>query len=191
MALDLRSVAGVITIIRSTEVDKSWDRFVESHPRGTVGHLSAWGTIAREAYGHECIYLIADDGGEIAGVLPLVRISSRLFGRRLVSMPFLDYGGVLADPDRGIETALVDDALRLTRQRGAHGLGLRQFHPEPGFFSWWDYRAGHFHKKMGLRIDAILASPPLASRLAECGIDRNFRKGPKPSDHAPLLAEFQ
>ena len=44
---------------------------------------------------------------------------------------------------------------------------------------------------MGLRIDAILLSPPLASRLAECGIDRNFRKGPKPSDHAPLLVELQ
>ena len=67
----------------------------------------------------------------------------------------------------------------------------RAVHPDEVGFTWWDYRAGHFHKKMGLRIDAILASPPLASRLAECGIDRNFRKGPKPSDHAPLLAEFQ
>jgi FemAB-related protein (PEP-CTERM system-associated) len=119
-----------MTIQRLTEVDKSWDRFVESHPRGTVGHLSAWGTIAREAYGHECAYLVADEGGEIAGVLPLVRISSRLFGRRLVSMPFLDYGGVLADADRGVDAALVDEALRLCRERGAHGLGLRQFHPE-------------------------------------------------------------
>ena len=120
-----------MTISVSTEVDKSWDRFVESHPRGTVGHLSAWGAIAHEAYGHDCLYLVADDGGEIAGVLPLVRIRSRLFGRRLVSMPFLDYGGVLADPDRGVETALVDEALGLARRTGVHGLGLRQFHPEP------------------------------------------------------------
>ena len=44
-------------------------------------------------------------------MLPLVRISSRLFGRRLVSMPFLDYGGVLAEPERGAETALVEEAL--------------------------------------------------------------------------------
>jgi len=131
LALGLPLLGRVITIIRSTEVDKSWDRFVESHPRGTVGHLSAWGTIAREAYGHEPVYLVADDGGEIAGVLPLVRIFSRLFGHRFVSMPFLDYGGVLADPGRGVETALVDEALSLTRQRGIHGLGLRQLHPEP------------------------------------------------------------
>jgi exodeoxyribonuclease III len=67
----------------------------------------------------------------------------------------------------------------------------RAVHPDEVGFTWWDYRAGHFHKKMGLRIDAILLSPPVAAQLSECGIDRNFRKGPKPSDHAPLLAEFQ
>ena len=68
---------------------------------------------------------------------------------------------------------------------------FRSLHADEPGFTWWDYRAGHFHKKMGLRIDAILVSPPLAARLTECGIDRNFRKGPKPSDHAPLLAAFQ
>ena len=57
---------------------------------------------------------------------------------------------------------------------------------EPGF-TWWDYRQGHFHRNMGLRIDAILLSQPLADDLIECGIDRDFRKGPRPSDHAPLL----
>ena len=131
LAPDLPWSGDVITIHRTAEVDKSWDRFVESHPRGTVGHLSAWGTIAREAYAHEPVYLVAEDGGEIAGVLPLVGISSRLFGRRLVSMPFLDYGGVLAETGRGVEGALVDAALALARERRVHGVGLRQFHPEP------------------------------------------------------------
>jgi exodeoxyribonuclease-3 len=60
---------------------------------------------------------------------------------------------------------------------------------EPGF-TWWDYRAGHFHKKLGLRIDLALLKPALVERLRACGIDRNFRKGPKPSDHAPLLVEL-
>jgi exodeoxyribonuclease III len=68
---------------------------------------------------------------------------------------------------------------------------FRSLHPDEPGFTWWDYRAGHFHKKMGLRIDAILLAPALAERLQECGIDRNFRKGPKPSDHAPLLAELR
>ena len=68
----------------------------------------------------------------------------------------------------------------------------RELHPEPEVgFTWWDYRQGHFHRKMGLRIDALLMTPDLAERLAECGIDRGFRKGPKPSDHAPLLAELR
>jgi exodeoxyribonuclease III len=68
---------------------------------------------------------------------------------------------------------------------------FRALHPhEPGF-TWWDYRAGHFHRRMGLRIDAFLLSAPLAERLASCGIDRDFRKGRKPSDHAPLLCELR
>ena len=67
----------------------------------------------------------------------------------------------------------------------------RHLHPEPEVgFTWWDYRAGHFHKKLGLRIDFVLLTPDLAERLESCGIDRNFRKGPKPSDHAPLLLEL-
>jgi exodeoxyribonuclease III len=64
---------------------------------------------------------------------------------------------------------------------------FRELHPgEPGF-TWWDYRQGHFHRNMGLRIDAFLLSQPLAGDLIECRIDRDFRKGSKPSDHAPLL----
>ena len=66
----------------------------------------------------------------------------------------------------------------------------RYLHPDQVGYTWWDYRAGHFHKKLGLRIDLVLASTDLAGRLVSCGIDRNFRKGAKPSDHAPLLAEL-
>jgi exodeoxyribonuclease III len=68
---------------------------------------------------------------------------------------------------------------------------FRELHPDEPGFTWWDYRQGHFHRRMGLRIDALLLSPPLAQRLASCGIDRDFRKGTKPSDHAPLLCELR
>lgn len=67
---------------------------------------------------------------------------------------------------------------------------FRSLHPDEPGFTWWDYRQGHFHRKLGLRIDAFLLSPELAGRLRECGIDRTYRKGPKPSDHAPLLARL-
>ena len=65
----------------------------------------------------------------------------------------------------------------------------RDLHPDDVGFTWWDYRQGHFHRKLGLRIDYLLLGPRLAGGVTTCGIDRNFRKGTKPSDHAPLLAE--
>jgi exodeoxyribonuclease-3 len=66
----------------------------------------------------------------------------------------------------------------------------RQLHPSDQHFTWWDYRAGNFHKNLGLRIDLALVSTKLAAKLRECGIDRDFRKGHKPSDHAPLLVRL-
>jgi exodeoxyribonuclease-3 len=64
---------------------------------------------------------------------------------------------------------------------------FRLLHPaEPGF-TWWDYRQGHFQRDMGLRIDAVMLSQALAGDLINCKIDRYFRKGSRPSDHAPLL----
>jgi exodeoxyribonuclease III len=56
--------------------------------------------------------------------------------------------------------------------------------------TWWDYRAGAFHRGHGLRIDLILASASLVDRIAACGMVRDFRKGAKPSDHAPVLLEL-
>jgi exodeoxyribonuclease III len=66
----------------------------------------------------------------------------------------------------------------------------RTLHPTEVQYTWWDYRAGNFHKGLGLRIDLALVSRSLAERLRHCGIDRDFRKGPKPSDHAPLLVDL-
>jgi exodeoxyribonuclease III len=59
-----------------------------------------------------------------------------------------------------------------------------------GLYSWWDYRAGRFHKRQGMRIDLILATASLAGKATWSVVDRNARKGVKPSDHAPVLADF-
>jgi exodeoxyribonuclease-3 len=62
---------------------------------------------------------------------------------------------------------------------------------EPNRFTWWDYRAGNFHKNFGMRIDHLLCTAPVASRTRWAEIDREARKGkPIPSDHAPLLADL-
>ena len=81
-------------------------------------------------------------------------------------------------------------ALAAVRERGGLVDAYRELEPEEPGFTWWDYRQGHFHRKMGLRIDLVLLSAESAGRLETCGIDRNFRKGPKPSDHAPLLTRL-
>jgi exodeoxyribonuclease-3 len=67
----------------------------------------------------------------------------------------------------------------------------RTRHEEPARYTWWDYRAGHFHKNFGMRIDHLLVTPPLADRIVWTDIDREARKGkPTPSDHAPLIVDF-
>jgi exodeoxyribonuclease-3 len=67
---------------------------------------------------------------------------------------------------------------------------FRRLHPEPELYSWWDYRAGDFHKHRGMRIDLLLATKALADRATFALIDRFARKGTGPSDHAPLLVDF-
>jgi exodeoxyribonuclease-3 len=67
----------------------------------------------------------------------------------------------------------------------------RRLHPEPGRYTWWDYRAGNFHKNYGMRIDHLLVTRPVAARTVWAEIDREARKGkPLPSDHAPLVIDL-
>ena len=69
--------------------------------------------------------------------------------------------------------------------------GYRSKRPEPDRFTWWDYRAGNFHKNLGMRIDHLLFTRPLAERIVAAEIDREARKGvPIPSDHAPLFVDL-
>jgi exodeoxyribonuclease-3 len=100
----------------------------------------------------------------------------------------------LYDPAQFVESTHVtnEERSRLAAIEAAGGLidAYRALHPDTQQFTWWDYRAGNFHKGLGLRIDLALISESLSSRLRECGIDRNFRKGTKPSDHAPLLVRL-
>jgi exodeoxyribonuclease-3 len=67
----------------------------------------------------------------------------------------------------------------------------REQRPERGRFSWWDYRAGMFHRNEGMRIDLLYASAPVASRVVWAEIDREARKGPPtPSDHTPVVIDL-
>ncbi len=67
---------------------------------------------------------------------------------------------------------------------------FRDHHDEGALYSWWDYRDGNFHKRKGMRIDLILATDPVRSRVGRVFVDRNARKGKLPSDHAPVIADL-
>jgi exodeoxyribonuclease-3 len=84
------------------------------------------------------------------------------------------------------------------RYRDLLGCGFsdvfRALHPDEVAFSWWDYRGGAFHRKLGLRIDFLLANPAALPRFKAIAIDRDFRKkkdGLTPSDHAPVFADLE
>jgi exodeoxyribonuclease-3 len=101
---------------------------------------------------------------------------------RDVHDPRLWSGRVLfSDPERA--------AFRRLIERGLVDVFRRFEQPEKSF-SWWDYRMNAFRRNLGLRIDHILASPELASICRRCRIDDAPRKHARPSDHAPVVAEF-
>ena len=104
-------------------VPEEWDAFVRRQPGWTHFHLHGWRTVMADALGHEAIYLAARHEGALNGVLPLVRVRSVLFGHYLVSMPFVNYGGPLGDPDA--VRALAAEAVRLANAGGVKLLELR------------------------------------------------------------------
>ena len=99
----------------------------------------------------------------------------------------------VANPDKWARSVLCDPKGR-DKLSEIMALGLKdvvRLHNEgPGPYSWWDYRMLAFPKGDGLRIDLILASEALAGRSSAAWVDRDERKGKKPSDHAPVLATF-
>lgn len=107
-----------------------WDAFVEAQPRWTAFHLHGWRPLVASLYGHETPFLCARDAsGNLAGVLPLVRVRSRLFGHYLVSMPFVSYGGPLGT-DKAVG-ALATAAVEMADRDGADLLELRSQHELP------------------------------------------------------------
>ena len=102
----------------------AWDRFVATHPAATHFHQAAWGKLIERVFGHQPHYLLAEQDGAIAGVLPLVHMRTRLFGASLASLPFCVYGGPLAH-DAATAQALAAHATRLQKKLGAPVLELR------------------------------------------------------------------
>ena len=114
------------------------------------------------------------------------------------SMVCGDFNIIPADNDVFDPTALVGHTHVTVPERaelaGLLDLGMvdtqRAHWPDDQYFSYWDYRAGMFHKNLGMRIDLVVAGTPVAERVQAAWVDRQARKGTKPSDHAPVIVDL-
>lgn len=112
-------MSGVVRVREWTATGTEWDAFVRSAGDGTVMHLYAWRRVMESAYGLRTFYLAAFEGGELCGVLPLTLVRGAFLGASLVSMPFMDYGGVCLGRREEAERPLVEAAQELARQQRA------------------------------------------------------------------------
>src|SRR5262245_37761520 len=102
----------------------AWDAYLASHPSASFYHLYDWLPLNEQVLKHRAIYLMARDAHGVRGVLPLTLVESRLFGKILCSMPFVNYGGPCAsDPAAG--TALLAAAKAQAAELGCDYLELR------------------------------------------------------------------
>ncbi|MEO8483634.1 MAG: FemAB family XrtA/PEP-CTERM system-associated protein [Acidobacteriota bacterium] len=149
-------------VIEEARSAAEWDAFVESHPGGTADHLYAWRTIFERVLGHQTAYLVARQDGRVVGVLPLVLVRSRVFGRSAIAVPFLNYGGMLAD-DAAVRTSLLEAATQRARAFGASHVELRHVDRQ---FEELPFR----QHKLGMRRDL-----PTTTEALWSAVDRKIR----------------
>lgn len=103
---------------------KEWDEYVTAHPDSCVFQTFAWRRVVATAYGHQPLYLVAREGAEIRGVLPLFLIRSLLFGRVMATCPYASWGAICSS---GVEAerALVEEAINLSRQHQVDYIELK------------------------------------------------------------------
>lgn len=105
-----------------------WEAFVAACPEATFFHRVGWKRVIERSFGHDCHYLVAESGGAVRGILPLVHVKSRLFGNALISNAFCVYGGPVAT-DETTRGALVRRAEGLADDLGVDYLEFRNRAP--------------------------------------------------------------
>jgi len=112
---------------------EGWDRFVGEQPSGTFFHLTGWKRAVEKTFGHQAQYLLALQDGQVAAVLPLFLVRSRLFGRFLVSNPFAVYGGICTGDDQA-RRLLIQRAEQMAADLKVDYVEFRNQQPDPS--SW-------------------------------------------------------
>jgi len=115
-------------IVQTNESQKRlWTEYVESHPEATFYHRFEWKDVIEKSFGHKTHYLMATEKGEVAGILPIIHLSSLMFGSMYCSMPFLNFGGICAN-NTAAEKALLKEAESITKKGHGKYLELRHLH---------------------------------------------------------------
>jgi len=115
----------VITLHTLEDDALHWNDYVAQNPAATIYHKAEWRKVINESFGHTSYYLYAADAqNKTRGILPLVHLKSLLFGNFLVSMPYFNYGGAVADSP-AIEIQLIAEANRLAQSLGASHVEYR------------------------------------------------------------------
>ncbi|MCI0400695.1 MAG: FemAB family PEP-CTERM system-associated protein [Gammaproteobacteria bacterium] len=124
MGQKVKALLNIVSVDTHTEASR-WDSFVQSAKDATSYHQFGWKAVITKSFGHQCHYLAAiDDKGGWQGVLPLVHMRSRIFGNFIVSVPFVNYGGLLCR-DEAATSILLGEADKLRRLYGATHVELR------------------------------------------------------------------
>lgn len=101
-----------------------WDKYVLRSEAATIYHQIGWKDVIEKTFGHKPYYLIAKENGEVKGILPLFLMQSKIFGSYLVSIPFFDYGGVIAD-NQEVAQKLITKAIEIAKENKVEFLELR------------------------------------------------------------------
>ncbi|HEX4260227.1 MAG TPA: FemAB family XrtA/PEP-CTERM system-associated protein [Acetobacteraceae bacterium] len=154
----------------------AWDRFVDARPEATFFHRAGWRAVIERAFGHRAHYTFAERDGAIVGVLPLVDMRTRLFGRSLISAPFCVYGGpVAAEPEA--MAALEAHAASLMDRMDVPATEFRFLHAPEG--SGWTERSGlyvTFRRAIAGDDEANLKAIPRKQRaMVRKGIENGLR----------------
>jgi serine/alanine adding enzyme len=159
----------MITVSSDTVRADQWDAYIAAHTHASVYHCYSFKTVIEKTYGHKGHYLAAKDGQRIAGVLPLFYVKSIILGNALISLPFCDYGGILADDD-SIARELLLRAVELSQKLKCKYIELRQTYDLPVFAGDAPFPAlvnkEKVRMKMGLpeSAEALLAGFPAKLR---------------------------
>ncbi len=164
------SVISVMKVKEMREPGLEWLQYLDQHPSSCLSHDPRWGKVFDAVFGLRPIYLQIKEADKVQGVLPLVMMSSWLFGRFVVSMPYLNHGGICASSPQA-RAALLERAVDLAKECKASWLELRHESPV-------DWSLATRQHKVAMRL-ALPQSPEILFRSFPAKLRSQIRRAEK------------